>query len=213
MKATWKITILSLFFLTGVGLSYLASANEEEIWDDPTRPDIEANGPCANCEGYRARTRRTVQDILRHSSPMMRTIARNAKHLARAGRMYCYRAVKRALYGSDKATRGKLNGGSAIDAMKELPRAGYTNGFPHACKMPGVVLVYKGPATGMSRSAARRFMRQRYGLRATAGDIHGHIEILGDDGRYHHFNRGNLPINHPRRFGPWRRQLVGCFIK
>ncbi|MFN7728131.1 MAG: hypothetical protein ACK5P7_03130, partial [Bdellovibrio sp.] len=105
------------------------------------------------------------------------------------GRNLCYRAVKRIIgaarvNGQRIADVSKLQGGSAADAMSELPRAGFTNMLPAGCTIPGAILVYEGAAhqflasykraggrqaKASVKAQARRFMLQRFGKRYMEG--------------------------------------------
>lgn len=109
----------------------------------------------------------------------------------------CYRSVKRiiahALQKNLGCVRGVLSGGSAVNAMNDLPRAGFRNDMS-SCNSPGVLRVYSGV---------------RGGGRRLAGDTHGHIEVLGSDGNFHSFYTSPEPID---RTMPGRRILQGCFV-
>lgn len=149
-----------------------------------------------------------------YSSATMLRIARAAiLGFVQAAKNMCYRSVKNILSAAHASPRQDLLGASAIDAMRDLPKAGFTNTYPNNCEAPGVIRVYEGPATGMSRHQAKVFMRQEYHTRLLLGDIYGHIEVVGSNGRYYHFAKGGSrePIN--ERMGDWRRKLVGCFVK
>lgn len=138
-------------------------------------------------------------------SDLMSQLANSAS--AGAGRLYdgayCYRAVKKiiahALQKNLNCVRNALPGGSAMydraasDAPRDLTRAGFRNDMS-ACNTPGVIRVYRGV---------------RGGGRALKGDIHGHIEVLGSDGNFHHFTSSAQSID--KRL-PGRRILEGCFV-
>ncbi|WP_374075221.1 hypothetical protein [Bdellovibrio bacteriovorus] len=113
----------------------------------------------------------------------------------------CYRAVKQIIadaLGKDLAcVRSILSSGSAKDAGADLLRMGFIEDSSQ-CKTPGAIRVYKGS--------------KPYGkYRPTAGDIHGHIEVIGDDGEYHSFYRSSLPMNESVD-PPGRRALTGCYV-
>lgn len=112
----------------------------------------------------------------------------------------CYRAVKQIIadaLGKDLAcVRSILSSGSAKDAGADLLRMGFIED-PSNCKTPGAIRVYKGYKPS--------------GYRPTAGDIHGHIEVVGDDGEYHSFYRSSLPMD--ESVSPaGRRALTGCYV-
>jgi len=148
------------------------------------------------------------------STDFMKRLAAAAPRYGHAERLYCYRGVKKIINAVSPSIAKMFNGSRlAIHAMSLLPRAGFRNDLPGSCNRPGVIRVYKGPASGMSAGQAKNFMRKHYGVKATAGDYAGHIEVLGNDGRWHHFTSSAAPINSPSHFGPWRRKLTGCFIR
>lgn len=202
-------------------------------WSNPDRPDYygawerqaERRRPkvvrCLKCE-KRSRAKNVViesryqaQEIRRSVAPsnFMSRIANAAVRFGRAERGYCYRGVKRIIAAVDPSLAKYFNGSRlAINAMTDLRRAGFRNDM-NSCWRPGVVRVYKGPASGMGKAAAQRFMRSHFGINGTAGDYAGHIEVLGSDHRWHHFTSSAAPIDHPMHFGPQRRRLVGCFVK
>jgi len=87
---------------------------------------------------------------------------------------------------------------------------------PNACHRPGVVLVYDKAKPGSYipniKNKNGRIIRRG---NETAGDTCGHIEILGLDHMYYHFNADPqpYPINDPRMFGPDRRPTKHCLVK
>ncbi|MFN7728505.1 MAG: hypothetical protein ACK5P7_05065 [Bdellovibrio sp.] len=113
----------------------------------------------------------------------------------------CYRAVKKiiahALQKNLNCVRGVLSGGNAINAMQDLPRAGFRNDMSR-CSTPGAILVYSGRYPG--RPHKRR-----------TGDTAGHIEVLGSDGAYHYYASGSDRIDR-LAIPPGRRTLTGCFF-
>jgi hypothetical protein len=202
-------------------------------WDDDSRPDYHGRSErraaerraratrCRECES-RSRAKwpvaesryqaRAIRDSLAPSDFMSR-LAEAAVHRGHAERGYCYRGVKRIIAAVDPSLARYFNGSRrAIYAMRDLPRAGFRNDM-NSCWRPGVIRVYRGPADGLNPGAAHRYMLRRFGIRGTAGDYAGHIEVLGRDHRWHHFTSSATPINHPMHFGPQRRKLVGCFVK
>lgn len=84
------------------------------------------------------------------------------------------------------------------------------------CERPGAIRVYKGPCSGpkWTISSCKREMERLTGRKGDylVGDIHGHIEIKGYDGKYHHFAASEYPINSERVLGSWRRELTGCYF-
>jgi len=128
---------------------------------------------------------------------LMRQLANSAT--AGAGRLndgpYCYRAVKKivahALGANLGCVRGILSAGSAFQAGGDLQRAGFRNDMGQ-CRSPGAIRVYRGTGSG-----------------PLAGDRHGHVEVVGSDGRYHHFTSSNSPIDQTM---PGRRILTGCYV-
>jgi hypothetical protein len=202
------------------------------------RRQTEAQGACPQCDEEKRRGTdlaaqgRQITTAIRRGSEQTQ-IARALTDAAKkgyghVGKGLCYRAVKQIIAntkvnGQKIADVSKLQGGSAIDAMEELPKAGFTNTYPDGCKEPGAILVYKGAAhqflgdykkgrRDQAYSKARKYMLEKYGVRFSLGDIHGHIEILGTDGKYHHFVDSSRPINQVFGGGD-RRKLVGCFLK
>lgn len=200
-------------------------------WSNPDRPDYygileerAARQRTRRCVKCRSRSQANVPVVvsryqareIRQSIPpsdFMRRMANAATRYGRAERGYCYRGVKRIIAAVDPSL-AKFFAGSrrAIYAMRDLKRAGFRNDM-NSCWRPGVVRVYRGPADGLSPRAAESFMLRHFGIRGTAGDYAGHIEVLGSDRRWHHFTGSGAPINHPSHFGPQRRKLVGCFVK
>ena len=141
-------------------------------------------------------------------SAFMKAIAR----AARAGRGrskpgFCYSGVKAILRAA--GIRTGLPGGSAVNAYQDLKRAGFHDDRSQ-CHSEGTVRVYRGLASGMSNTAARRFMNQK-GYRYSAGDNHGHIEVVGGDGRYYYNSTGKT-FSLDSVMGS-RRQIIGCFVK
>ena len=150
-----------------------------------------------------------------------------------AGRNMCYRGVKAIIasgLGINLAcARGIMKGGSAIDAMTELPELGFINrgSDSPSCKAPGTVRVYQGIASKMSHDAAEKLVMSRFGLHHNQGDISGHIEVVGEDKGYYSFFRAYRPISEnnnvevklrngqhvkPTHMMAQRRTLVGCFV-
>lgn len=198
---------------------------------DPRRQS-ETRGACPECaeRGGQSQTGRELRRAIRRGDEQTRA-ARALTSAARrgvghVGRNLCYRAVKRIIAAAriPGIDASKVTGGSAIDAMHALKAAGFTNTHPGGCNVPGAILVYEGAAhrylsayrsarTSAAKAAVKRQARQfmlRQGSRYSEGDLHGHIEILGTDGRYHHFVSSRSPVT--RRFGD-RRKLKGCFLK
>lgn len=114
-----------------------------------------------------------------------------------AGKNKCWRAVWEVLKAAG-LVKGELTQNSAKNALVDLQKFGFRHDSS-ACNRPGVVRVY-GSTTVAVPSRSR-----------TAGDTHGHIEILGTDGRYHHFTKSINSIQ--ARFGKDRRPLKYCLVK
>lgn len=114
----------------------------------------------------------------------------------------CYRSVKKIIahaLGKDlQCVRGIVHGVSAYMASTVLIQAGFYND-QSKCTTPGAIRVYRG--NPMARG----------GRLPTAGDTHGHIEVVGTDRQYHHFTSSALPIDHQYMMGA-RRILTGCFV-
>lgn len=110
----------------------------------------------------------------------------------------CWRSVWEILKAA-KMVSGDLSEDSAKNALRDLSKFGFKHD-PNACKRPGAVIVYGGSNVPVAA-------RDR-----TLGDIHGHIEIIGADRRYHHFttnSRGSIQT----RFGVDRRPIRHCLVK
>jgi|GEM_PF-2047562 len=111
----------------------------------------------------------------------------------------CYRSVKQIVADAFKkdlnCVRGLLSSGSAKDAGSDLEKIGFVDDRSK-CTTPGVIRVYAG------------YKKTKW---ATAGDIHGHVEVLGDDGNYHSFYRSPLPMDESVS-PPGRRVLTGCYV-
>jgi hypothetical protein len=111
---------------------------------------------------------------------------------------YCYRAVKKIIadgLGKDlNCIRTILNDGSAKNAGKDLLELGFVLDM-NKCDVPGTARVYSG--------------RPVKGRRNTAGTYHGDIQIVGDDGMYHHFWAESRPSNVRN---PEGRVLTGCYV-
>lgn len=127
---------------------------------------------------------------------LARSASEGAGRLSEQGAL-CYRAVKQIVadaFGKDlQCVRGILSSVSAKNAGKDLLRFGFVLDNSK-CKEPGTIRVYKGVRT-------RR--------KATAGDIHGHVEVVGEEGMYHSFYNSHEPINETM---PGRRILTGCYV-
>ncbi len=65
------------------------------------------------------------------------------------------------------------------------------------CKVPGTIRVYNGTQIKVRRK--------------TAGDIHGHIEFVGTDGRFHSSRSSSR--SRDTQVAPGRRPLIGCYVK
>jgi hypothetical protein len=121
-----------------------------------------------------------------------------------APRFYCARAVWRILIKAG-LVRGSWNssGADAKDMGRVLKRQGFVRD-DSACNRPGVVRIYNGNQSG------HQFRNPMVGDRA------GHMEILGLDGKYHHFLSSPWSISESmrRRYGyASRRPLQSCWIK
>lgn len=127
---------------------------------------------------------------------LARSASEGAGRLSRSG-AYCYRAVKQIIadaFGKDlQCVRGILSNGSAKNAGPDLLRFGFVLDNSK-CDEPGTVRVYKGVRT-------RR--------KASAGDIHGHVEVVGEERMYHSFYSSPEAINQTM---PGRRILTGCYV-
>lgn len=120
-----------------------------------------------------------------------------AGHLSKKGSL-CYRSVKQivaAALGKDLGCiRGLLSSVAAKNAGRDLERIGFHNDSSQ-CKTQGAIRVYKGvPFKG-----ARRL----------AGDIYGHVEVVGDDNNYHSFYSSSMSMDDSM---PGRRILTGCYV-
>lgn len=117
-----------------------------------------------------------------------------------AGTNKCWRAVHNMLKAAGLVTHS-LTQNSAKNAYSDLAKDGFYHDR-NACNRPGVVRVYSpGPTPAQLKAQ---------GIRSTAGDTHGHIEILGTDGNYHHFTSSSRPLS---EIMPGRRILTHCLIK
>lgn len=121
------------------------------------------------------------------------------------GMNMCAKAVRQILEGAGVLPRGadrRMTNGEAQHYWKLLAANGWKND-PTKCLVPGAVRVYKpGPQAQYLRSRGQ----------GTAGDKWGHIEIVGSDGRFHFGARNSVPMDHPNRLGPGRRQLTHCMV-
>lgn len=206
---------------------------------DPTKRRSQAEADCKQCTDDRRRnlekSGKEIKSAIRRGSYQQQVAKAltEAAHrgVGHVGKSMCYKGVKRIIAaarvnGKKIGDPSKVVGNSALNAMTALPKAGWKNDYPAACHDAGALLVYEGPAhaflneynRGSKKQKAaimtkvRRFMLQHYGVRATAGDLHGHIEMLGTDGKYHHFLDSKTPISQSRLGANGRRKLVGCFI-
>lgn len=126
-----------------------------------------------------------------------------------AGQNECAKGVRLALegagvlpVGADRSMVMEDGVAQAKHYWKLLAANGWVNDETK-CLVPGAVRVYSpGPE-------ARVLVRQGKG---TAGDKWGHFEIVGSDGRFHFGARNNVPMDHPSRMGPARRQLTHCMV-
>lgn len=135
------------------------------------------------------------------SNSIMSSLARAASD--GAGRLrekgaLCYRSVKQivavALGKNLGCIRGILSSVAAKDAGRDLERLGFRKNMSQ-CKTPGAIRVYRG-------------VRVR-GTRALAGDIYGHVEVVGDDHDYHSFFSSSMSMDAAM---PGRRILTGCYV-
>ena len=157
---------------------------------------------------FRGSTLRTSAFQSPSGSAFMKAIARAARNGAgRSAAGFCYSGVKAILRAA--GLKGWLPGGSAVNAYQDLQRAGFHNDRSQ-CQSEGTVRVYKGLANGMSNAAAASYIH-RLGYRYTAGDNHGHIEVVGGNGRYY-YNAAGKTFSLDSVMGR-RRQLIGCFVK
>lgn len=200
------------------------TANEDDdVWDQNDRPDElgreeDRETNCKHCKNSKHRgVVGDLRDIANSSTsgqtPFMKMMSRLAARYGHAPKLKCYRGWKNVAEHVDRSIAKYVEGSRlAINALRDLPRAGFHHD-PTKCNTKGVTRVYQGPATGMSWRQTKAFMWRKYHIRATTGDYAGHIEVLGEDGLFHHFKSSSRPINDPRHFGPWRRKLVACFVK
>jgi len=162
-----------------------------------------AEGRCQNAGGFTAMVEsltEVVRDTVRGGKRTISYADRLQRHLRAgygAGKNKCWRAVHNVLKAAG-LIRSPLTQNSAKNALLDLRKDGFRHDAS-ACNTPGVVRVYGSTSV---RVAARS---------RTAGDIHGHIEILGTDGRYHHFTKSSNSIQ--ARFGSARRPLKYCLVK
>ncbi len=120
-------------------------------------------------------------------------------------RTVCWRSVWETLKAAH-LVKGNLSQAGAKDAYKDLKKFGFHDVMktsPQACLQPGVIRVYGPARPGSIPRHAKR----------TKGDTYGHIEIVGTDGRFHHFTSSSTPMNSRSHFGPQRRPLIQCLIK
>lgn len=114
-----------------------------------------------------------------------------------AGQNYCYRSVKfiiaDAMGKNRDCVKSHMVQGSAKDGGSDLLKVGFELDNSK-CNTPGAVRIYKGV--------------RRRGYAPTKGDIHGHSEVVGDDGMYHHFLSSSRPID---QIKPGGRILTGCY--
>ncbi len=116
---------------------------------------------------------------------------------------WCGRAVSRMLRGAGLLPGPvpsiySSGGFAGKDAKSYLSQYGFRDDRS-ACNRPGVVLVFGG-AVSVPKGARR-----------TSGDTWGHAEILGTDGKYHHFISSSSRID--KIMGENRRPLIGCMVK
>lgn len=116
---------------------------------------------------------------------------------AAAGKNYCYRAIKfiiaDALGKDRKCVWRSMTQGSAKNAGPELEKMGFVKDNSK-CKTPGAMRVYKGAS--------------KKGFANDKGTIHGDVQVVGDDGMYHHFLAERRPSDERK---PGRRILTGCY--
>ncbi|KYG65749.1 hypothetical protein AZI86_01345 [Bdellovibrio bacteriovorus] len=114
-----------------------------------------------------------------------------------AGKNYCYRSVKfiiaDAMGKNRECVKSHMSQISAKDGGSDLLKVGFVLDNSK-CETPGAVRIYKGVL--------------RRGYSASKGDIHGHSEVVGDDGMYHHFMSTSTPAN---VYNAGRRILTGCY--
>lgn len=107
----------------------------------------------------------------------------------------CWRAVWNVLKRAGLVS-GDLTQRYAKNALVDLRKFGFHHDAS-ACNTKGVVRVYDSARPG-------------YGI-GTPGDYAGHIEILGNDGAFHHVKRTRRPMN--ERVGNRNRPLKYCLVK
>ena len=136
--------------------------------------------------------------------PYADRLQKNISYGRGVGKSMCGRAVARILRASDLlpggagplSTPGGFNGEDAYGYLKA--RGFYDD--KSACKRPGVVLVYAQAKSGFA-GAGRKYL---------AGDVYGHVEILGTDGNYHYYTSSSASID--AILGANRRPLIHCMV-
>lgn len=155
----------------------------------PTAPRTEA-APAA-----RPAVRNTAGLAISYASKLQRFVRSGA----RAGARYCARGVRFILENAGLVPRRTpYQQESAKDFFKYLKHYGFVDD-KRFCNTPGVIRVYDKTRVAVSR-------RNR-----TAGDIHGHVEILGTDGRFHSSYSNHRSVD--KQFGSGRRPLIHCLIR
>lgn len=87
-----------------------------------------------------------------------------------------------------------------------LRRQGFVNmgkDSPY-CTVPGVIRLYN------KSQIPRKEMRRR-GMKVTSGDIHGHVEFVGTDGKF--YAAAQSRTSRDTQLAPGRRPIIGCYVK
>ncbi len=87
-----------------------------------------------------------------------------------------------------------------------LKRQGFVNmgkDSPY-CTVPGVIRLY-------NKSQIPRKEMKRRGMKITSGDIHGHVEFVGTDGKF--YAAAQSRTSRDTQLAPGRRPIIGCYVK
>lgn len=203
-----------------VHLQSLRSHRTEASANCTTCGSTEARRPVASTQADASEIKRVAEVSKPKSTPRIQVAAGLGEPLSYAQKLmdnnylglevavlgnWCGRAVSRILRGAGvlpgPVPRVIDPGGFAgKDAKAYLEGYGFRDDRT-ACNRPGVVLVYAGGG----KAAVPK------GAKFTSGDTWGHAEILGTDGRYHHFTNSTSRID--EIMGKARRPLIGCMVK
>lgn len=148
--------------------------------------------------------------------PYADRIQQNVKYGLEVKKGFCARAVARILRAADLlpgevGSTNQSGGFNGEDGYEYLSSKGFKDD-PKACNRPGVVLIYgqAEPGYGKLKKIKGKDGKMHHEPGYLAGDVYGHAEILGTDGKYYYYNQDSDSLDNI--LGKHRRPLKHCMV-